>query len=255
VLTQCTPTVGGYLCVNNQTTKERYVGIYEDRATTEQQAFVDLFVEFVAEDTVEVTLGTAKTTVSVLKGNEVDVSAIEIPTGKRLAGFATTEGATETQIVGTVLNYKAVIDLATDGTVTLYPVFEDASIKYDLIVAVWGNNPKSDAPYVTTEELAKIEADFRVYLAEKGIADATLRFDYIDGGTSAYAESIAADVMVVLSGKNVLTQCVSTTGGYKCVNIETSSQRYVGVYQDRISTESQNIVNLFVEFVSGVTAE
>ena len=253
-----TGATGKYECINITVNNTRYAGVFTERVTSAQQSFVDLFIEFVAEDTVEVTLGTAKTTVSALKGNEVDVSAIEIPAGKKLAGFATTEGATEAQIAGTVIDYKAVIDLATDGAITLYPVFEDASIKYDLVVAVWGQNGSNE--YASQAQIDKIEADFVAFLETKGITNVVVRFDLVSGSSKEsnatyYPTQVPTDAMIILGGKNVLTQCTSTTGGHQCVNLETTSARYVAVYQDRVPAESQTLVDLFVEFAAGVTAE
>ncbi|MBQ2914246.1 MAG: hypothetical protein IJE50_01830 [Clostridia bacterium] len=253
-----TGATGKHQCINITTTSTRYAGVFTERVKSAQQSFVDLFIEFVAEDTVEVTLGTAKTTVSALKGNEVDVSAIEIPAGKKIAGFATTEGATEAQIAGTVIDYKAVVDLATDGAITLYPVFEDAFIKYDLIVAIWGQNGSNE--YASQAQIDKIEADFVAFLETKGITNAVVRFDLVSGSSKEsnatyYPTQVPTDAMIILGGKNVLTQCTSTTGGHQCVNLETTSARYVAVYQDRVPAESQTLVDLFVEFAAGVTAE
>ena len=255
-----TTATGKYECINITVTRDStsYAAVFTDRVNAEQLELANLFIEFVAEDTVEVTLGTAKTTVSALKGNEVDVSAIEIPAGKKIAGFATTEGATEAQIAGTVIDYAAVIDLATDGAITLYPVFEDAFIKYDLIVAIWGQNGSNE--YASQAQIDKIEADFVAFLETKGITNAVVRFDLVSGSSKEtnatyYPTQVPTDAMIILGGKNVLTQCTSTTGGHQCVNLETTSARYVAVYQDRVPAESQTLVDLFVEFAAGVTAE
>ena len=253
-----TGATGKYECINITVNNTRFAGVFTERVTSAQQSFVDLFIEFVAEDTVEVTLGAQKTVVSAVKGNEVDISAIEIPAGKKIAGFATTEGATEAQIAGTVIDYKAVIDLATDGAITLYPVFEDAFIKYDLIVAIWGQNGSNE--YASQAQIDKIEADFVAFLETKGITNAVVRFDLVSGSSKEtnatyYPTQVPTDAMIILGGKNVLTQCTSTTGGHQCVNLETTSARYVAVYQDRVPAESQTLVDLFVEFAAGVTAE
>ena len=254
--TQTTAT-GKYKCINIVTTSTRYAGVFTERVKSAQQSFVDLFIEFVAEDTVEVTLGTAKTTVSALKGNEVDLSAIEIPAGKKIAGFATTEGATETQIPGTVIDYKAVVDLATDGAITLYPVFEDAFVTYDLVVGIWGQNSSNE--YASQDQINKIKADFIAFLETKGITNAVVRFDLVSGSSKEtnatyYPTQIAEDVMVILGGSKVETQ-TGATGKYECTNIVTTSTRYASVFTDRVSADQQAFVDYFLEFAAGVTAE
>ena len=163
-----------------------------------------MFIEFVAEDTVEVTLGTAKTTVSALKGNEVDISAIEIPSGKKLAGFATTEGATEAQIAGTVIDYKAVVDLATDGAITLYPVFEELpAVAPDLVFDVLFKN-------ITQEQLDTLIAGFKAWLKANGDNNEyniVVRTDFTGKGADFLARvKSSADVDVVLGASNLVDQ-------------------------------------------------
>ena len=199
---------------------------------------------------IALTIGETTTTLNKAIGNKFDVSGITDPSGRVLIGFAREATATTPEIVGSKLGYAEVEELAVDGAITLYPVWGE----FDLIVAVWGNNPAGAKPYVTREELAKIEADFRAYLAEKDITDAVLRFDYLDGGKSVYAESIADDVMIVLSGSNIDEQ-TTATGKYKCVNLDTSSTRYAGTFPDRIGAEQQAFVDLFIEFAAEDTVE
>ena len=199
-----TGATGKYECINITVNNTRYAGVFTDRVTSAQQSFVDLFIEFVAEDTVEVTLGTAKTTVSALKGNEVDISAIEIPSGKKLAGFATTEGATEAQIAGTVIDYKAVVDLATDGAITLYPVFEELpAVAPDLVFDVLFKN-------ITQEQLDTLIAGFKAWLKANGDNtdyNIVVRNDFTGAGADFLARvKTAGDVDVVLGAKNLVDQ-------------------------------------------------
>ncbi|MBQ9125660.1 MAG: hypothetical protein IJY13_03280, partial [Clostridia bacterium] len=199
-----TGATGKYECINITVNNTRYAGVFTERVTSAQQSFVDLFVEFVAEDTVEVTLGTAKTTVSAVKGNEVDVSAIEIPSGKKLAGFATTEGATEAQIAGTVIDYKAVVDLATDGAITLYPVFEELpAVEPDLVFDVLFKN-------ITQEELDTLIAGFKAWLKANGDNteyNIVVRNDFTGKGADFLARvKSSADVDVVLGASNLVDQ-------------------------------------------------
>ena len=199
-----TGATGKYECINITVNNTRYAGVFTDRVTSAQQSFVDLFIEFVAEDTVEVTLGTAKTTVSALKGNEVDISAIEIPSGKKLAGFATTEGATEAQIAGTVIDYKAVVDLATDGAITLYPVFEELpAVAPDLVFDVLFKN-------ITQEQLDTLIAGFKAWLKANGDNNEyniVVRTDFTGKGADFLARvKSSADVDVVLGASNLVDQ-------------------------------------------------
>ena len=247
--TQTTAT-GKHKCINITTTSQRYAGVFTERVTSAQQSFVDLFIEFVAEDTVEVTLGTAKTTVSALKGNEVDISTIEVPTGKRIAGFATTEGATEAEIVGTVINYKAVSSLATDGKVTLYPVFED-DVKIDLVFDVLIYEGK-----ITVEQAEQLVADFKAYLVASGDTteyNIVVRTDFADGKGADFLARVAAagDVDVVLGAGNLKTQTGNEIlvkegdGAYGALVVGSASSRHVGMI---VGCEHSELAIKFVNF-------
>ena len=197
---------------------------------------------------IAITLGESTTTVNKALGNKVDVSGITDPSGRVLLGFAREATATTPEIVGSKLGYAEVEELAVDGAITLYPVWGE----FDLIVAFWAQN--GNTPYVTQEEADKIEADFRAFLAEKGITDAVMRFDLVSGKKAEYSANIASDVLVVLSGSNIDTQ-TTATGKYKCINIVTTSTRYAGVFTDRVKSAQQSFVDLFIEFVAEDTVE
>lgn len=201
-----TGSVGKYECINITVTRDStsYASVFVDRLTAEQKVFADLFIKFVAEATVEVTLGEGKTVVSSVDKNEVDVSAIEVPTGKKLAGFATTADATEAQIVGTVINYASVKALATDGKVTLYPVFEDLPAEEpDLVFDVLFKN-------INQDELDTLIAGFKAWLKANGDNNEyniVVRNDF-DGAGADFLARVAStgDVDVVLGAKNLVDQ-------------------------------------------------
>ena len=197
-----TGATGKYECVNITVNSTRYAGVFTDRVTTEQQTFVDLFIKFVAEDTVEVTIGEAKTVVSLLDKNTVDVSAVEIPTGKKLVGFATTEGATTAEVAGTIINYAAVAELATEGKVTLYPVFED-DVKVDLVFDVLFKN-------ITQDQIDTLIANFKAWLVANGDTteyNIVVRTDFDGSGADFLARvKSTGDVDVVLGAKTLVEQ-------------------------------------------------
>ena len=245
-----TTATGKYKCVNLDTSSTRYAGTFPDRIGAEQQAFVDLFIEFAAEDTVEVTIGTAKTVVSLLDKNTVDISTIEVPTGKRIAGFATTAEATEAEIVGTVLNYTAVSSLATDGKVTLYPVFED-DVKIDLVFDVLIYEGK-----ITVEQAEQLVADFKAYLIASGDTteyNIVVRTDFADGKGADFLARVAAagDVDVVLGAGNLKTQTGNEIlvqegdGAYGALVVGSASSRYVGMI---VGCEHSELAIKFVQF-------
>ena len=198
---------------------------------------------------IAITLGENATTVNKALGNTVDVSGITDPSGRVLLGFAREENASVPEIVGSKLGYAQVEEFAVDGAITLYPVWGE----FDLIVAVWGQNGTSNN-YVSVEQLAEIEAGFRAFLAEKGITDAVMRFDRVEGKTAEYPANIATDVLVILSGKNVESQ-TGATGKYECINITVNNTRYAGVFTERVKSAQQSFVDLFVEFVAEDTVE
>ncbi len=198
---------------------------------------------------IAITLGENTTVVNKAIGNTVDVSGITDPSGRVLLGFAREASASVPEIVGSKLGYAEVEALATEGAITLYPVWGE----FDLIVAIWGQNGNSNN-YVSVEQIAQIEADFRAFLAEKGITDAVLRFDRVEGKTAEYHANIPTDALVILSGKNVETQ-TGATGKYECVNITVNNTRYAGVFTDRVTADQQAFVDLFIKFVAEGTVE
>ncbi len=218
---------------------------------TNSKAALDMYALVIGSENKDValTIGETTTTLNKAIGNKFDVSGITDPSGRVLIGFDRDATATTPEVVGTELDYDAVANLATEGAVTLYPIWGE----FDLIVAVWGQNGNSNN-YVTVEQIAQIETDFRAYLATQGITDSILRFDRVEGKTDEYAANIATDVLVILSGKNVESQ-TGATGKYECVNITVNSTRYAGVFTDRVTTEQQTFVDLFIKFVAEDTVE
>ncbi len=114
-----------------------------------------------------------------LLGNEAAMPIITVPEGQVLAGWATTKDAAKAEITKkSGLAYEDVKDLLVDGSVILYPVFEtpynpvitDSAVK----IAVW----TKDGDWVTDDELAKIDAEFKAFLESHGIDSSKLTITY-----------------------------------------------------------------------------
>ena len=95
----------------------------------------------------------------------------------------------------------------------------------NLKVAIWAKNGSNI--YATEEQITAVDTGFKAYAEANGV-EAVTRFDYISGGTSVYADSIANDVMVVLSGPNVVDQCGTLTA-YPVINVQFERARYFGI--------------------------
>ena len=239
------------VCKNHLIDKYNPDGARRGALITLNELAIDMYAMVIGSENVaiEVTIDGIGKLMNKAIGNSYDVSNITDPSGRVLVGFARTENATTPEIVGTKIDYSAVEEFATDGAITLYPVWGE----FDLIVAVWGQNGTSNT-YATAEQIAQIEADFRVYLAANGIENAIMRFDRVEGKTAEYPANIATDVMVILSGKNVESQ-TGATGKYECINITVESTRYAGVFTERVSADQQAIVDLFIKFVAEAKVE
>ena len=188
-----------------------------------------------------------------LLGTTVNAPSVTAPEGYEFKGWATTENATEAQVTGTKIGYADVKDLLSEGTVILYPVFEqiapvepegDTTIK----ISVWTKG----GDWVTATELETVKAGFEAYLTSQGIDVATLTITYVETTTSKVADlgkevNDAGDFDFIIGcGKNV------TTGG----GIETiekmvlstnvfAAERYVA----RL-TENTLAVHLYAYFTS-----
>ena len=239
------------VCKNHLATKYNPDGSRRGALITLNDLAIDMYAMVTGSENVsiDVTINGVAKLLNKAMGNTYDVSGITDPSGRVLLGFARTENASVPEIVGTKIDYSAVEEFATDGAITLYPVWGE----FDLIVAVWGQNGTSNN-YVSVEQLAEIEAGFRAFLAEKGITDAVMRFDRVEGKTAEYSANIATDVLVILSGKNVESQ-TGATGKYECINITVNNTRYAGVFTERVTSAQQSFVDLFIEFVAEDTVE
>ena len=128
----------------------------------------------------------------------------------------------------------------------------------NLKVAVWGQNGSNE--YASQAQIDACKDAFVTYAAGKGVT-VVPRFDLVSGKTADYPANIGADVMVILSGKNVKSQC-NTLTDYEVLNAEFSSTRYFGIVS---GYEHDAIVELFldylcndtivVSFAGGVTAD
>ena len=239
------------VCKNHLATKYNPDGSRRGALITLNDLAIDMYAMVTGSENVsiDVTINGIAKLLNKAMGNTYDVSGITDPSGRVLLGFARTENASVPEIVGTKIDYSAVEEFATDGAITLYPVWGE----FDLIVAAWGQNGNSNN-YVSVEQLAQIEADFRAFLETKGITNAVMRFDRVEGKTAEYPANIATDVLVILSGKNVESQ-TGATGKYECINITVNSTRYAGVFTDRVKDGQQEFIDLFIEFVAEDTVE
>lgn len=188
------------------------------------------------------------TVVNKALANSGQVPEVTPPETKILVGFARTIDATEPEFTGSVVDYDTVKDLAVDGKVVLYPVFGN----YDLVVAIWAINGSNT--YATQEEIDAVKTAFDALLEEHG-ATAVVRFDVISGSSKSdnetyYPNQFASDVMVVLSGKNIISQC-GTVGAFEVVNYSFSSTRYAGYLEANIPNNgiSIELVSAFIEML------
>ena len=148
---------------------------------------------------IDVTINGIAKLLNKAMGNTYDVSNITDPSGRVLLGFATTEGATEAQIVGTKINYAAVEEFATDGAITLYPVWGELDLVFDVLFK-----------NITQDELNTLIADFKAWLKANG--DNTeysigVRTDFTGKGADFLTRvKSSGDVDVVLGAKNLVDQ-------------------------------------------------
>ncbi len=147
-------------------------------------------------------------TVNNLLGIKADAPALTLEEGFELLGWATTQDATEAQLVGASFAYADVKDYLTDGAVTLYPVIaqklvEDTTLK----VSVW----TKDGSWITAAELEAIKTGFENYLTGLGYDLSTLTITYVETVTDGNkvadlgaAVNAAGDFDVVIGcGNNI----------------------------------------------------
>ena len=182
---------------------------------------------------------------------------------------AITEGLTYSVADDTIASVSAtglVTGLAVgETTVSVHYGFAQRDIaigvtnqQVNLKVAVWGQNGSNT--YATQEEIDTCKEAFETYAANHGTTVVS-RFDLVSGKTADYPANIGSDVMVVLSGKNVKTQCGTLTD-YPVINATFTSVRYFGIVD---GYADDPIVQLFADFLcndtivvnfgGGVTAE
>lgn len=219
----------------------RSVGILSASTHTElAQKYYDFLTA------VEVTLKASESdtgTVVTLKGEAaLDTSSITIPENYRLEGWATTANADTAEITADEITVTVAGTVATDGMLTLYPVLVSEEVTYDLVVAIWAVNGSNT--YATDEQIATLKTSFESYLSSQSLSY-TIKYVSVSGKTADYPSSIPSDTMVILSGKNVESQCGSV-GAYVVINVTFDSTRYasyVSAYQDNA------LAKMFVEYL------
>ena len=211
---------------------------------TERAVALFKMVTGLTEETLTVTInyGAADQIVfnaNSILGNSQDLPEITAPEGKNFIGWAGAEDATEAVIAATKtsIKYADVKDLAVEGAVSLYPVFEtiesDPEQDTTLKVSIWSN-------WVDETTSNAIKADFTAYLTASGYDVATLTIDFValstDGNKVAdlgAAVNAAGDYDIIIGcGKNV-----STGGGVHVedkatMNYQGITARYVAILTD-----------------------
>lgn len=149
-------------------------------------------------------------TVDSLLGTTVAAPSVEAPEGYLFLGWAATENAAEAQLTGSDISYSDVKQLLTDGTVTLYPVFEKISteVTYNsLKVAVWTKG----GSWITAEELADIRAGFEAYMTANGcdLTQITVEFVEVTTAGNKVAELVEATEG---QGYDIVVGCGKSSG-------------------------------------------
>ncbi len=209
---------------------------------------LDMYAMLIGSEnkSIEITIGETATVVNKALGNTVDTSALTDPSGRVLVGFDRDATKTTPEILGSVIDYTAVEKLATDGKVTLHPIWG----AYDLIVAIWTGT--SSSVYATEKQVEDFRTGFAQFLEGMGITDAVVRIDAVSGSSKAdnatyYPTQVASDVLIVLGGPNVATQC-GTDGKFKVINFTFDSTRYASLYTERLSTEQLAYLGMFLAY-------
>ena len=241
VMSQCGTTTA-YPVVNFTFSRDRYLGI---KPGFETNPIVQLLAEYLCQDTITVhfaaDLSAPDQEVTYLGGETLVMPTVESTASHIHIGWALTEDATEALFgVDAAIGYAQLKDHAVEGELTLYPVFSNKEI--NLKVAIWAQNGSNE--YATQDQIDTVSANFVAFAAFKSV-EVVARWDFVSGKTADYPAAIASDVMVIISGKNVISQCGTLTD-YPVIHATFTSQRYLGIV-DGYKTNA--IVQLLAEYL------
>ena len=184
----------------------------EGKAAFNRVLKTDEVKPYVESINVTVTVHGDTDAVTVLTDREtlITLPTITVPAGKEFLGFAFSADAEAPDIICGVdaeINYDKLEAHVVDGKVDLYPVFADVQ-EGDGLLVVYIHASASKTTYITDEEIAALETEFKKLLAE----GESVKFEVVKGvNGSSFNQRVLDDIDaeqnidVVIGGNTIVT--------------------------------------------------